>query len=115
MKDKMVRFGVIGTNFISDWVITGAMQDPRFKLVAVCSRKLETAQAFAAKYGAEHCFVSIEEMVKGDVVDAVYVASPNALHASQAILCMNHGKHVLCEKAFASNVREVDEIGRAHV
>ncbi|MGL5562554.1 MAG: Gfo/Idh/MocA family protein, partial [Tannerellaceae bacterium] len=66
------------------------------------------AQAFASKYGVEHCFASIEEMVSGDVVDAVYIASPNALHASQAILCMNHGKHVLCEKAFASNVREAD-------
>lgn len=108
MENKMVRFGVIGTNFISDWVIAGAMQDPRFKLTAVYSRKIETAQAFASKYGAEHCFTSIEEMVSGDVVDAVYIASPNSLHASQAILCMNHGKHVLCEKAFASNVREAD-------
>ncbi|MGL5561841.1 MAG: Gfo/Idh/MocA family protein, partial [Tannerellaceae bacterium] len=78
MEDKMVRFGVIGTNFISDWVIAGAMQDPRFKLTAVYSRKIETAQAFASKYGAEHCFTSIEEMVSGDVVDAVYIASPNA-------------------------------------
>ena len=43
-----VRFGVVGTNFITDWVIAGARQDDRFELVAVYSRKQETADAFAA-------------------------------------------------------------------
>lgn len=45
-----VRFGVVGTNFITDWVIAGARQDDRFELVAVYSRKQETADAFAAKH-----------------------------------------------------------------
>ena len=43
-----VRFGVVGTNFISDWVIAGARQDERFELVAVYSRTQETADAFAS-------------------------------------------------------------------
>ena len=45
-----VRFGVVGTNFITDWVIAGARQDERFELVAVYSRRQETADAFAAKH-----------------------------------------------------------------
>ena len=45
-----IRFGVIGTNFITDWVIAGAKQDERFELVAVCSRTQERANEFAAKY-----------------------------------------------------------------
>ena len=45
-----VRFGVVGTNFISDWVIAGARQDERFELVAVYSRTQETADAFASKH-----------------------------------------------------------------
>jgi scyllo-inositol 2-dehydrogenase (NADP+) len=54
----------------------------------------------------------MEEMAKSDVIDAVYIASPNSLHASQAITFMENGKHVLCEKAIASNSRELDEMIR---
>ena len=102
-----VRFGVVGTNFITDWVIAGARQDDRFELVAVYSRKQETADAFAAKHQIPYTFTSLEEMAKSLLIDAVYIASPNFLHAEQSILCMKHGKHVLCEKPFASNAWEV--------
>lgn len=47
-------------------------------------------------------------MVSTDMVDAVYIATPNSTHAAYAMLCMEHGKHVLCEKPLASNLREVD-------
>ena len=105
-----LRFGVVGTNFITDWLIAGGREDERFELSAVCSRTQETADAFAAKHGIPYTFTSLEEMAANPSVDAVYVASPNALHAPQSILCMEHGKHVLCEKAFASNAREVREM-----
>ncbi len=105
-KDR-IRFGVIGTNFISDWVINGARQDERFVLAAVYSRTQETADAFAAKHGIPHTFTNLKEMAESPLIDAVYIASPNFLHAEQSILFMNHGKHVLCEKPFASNAKEV--------
>ena len=101
-----IRFGVVGTNFITDWVIAGARQDERFELAAVCSRKQETADAFAQKHSIPHTFTSLEEMAASHLIDAVYIASPNFLHASQSILCMQHGKHVLCEKPFASTAKE---------
>ena len=103
---EKVRFGVVGTNFITDWVIAGARQDPRFELVAVCSRSQERAEEFAAKHGIPYKFTSLEEMASSPVVDAVYIASPNFKHAEQSILCMSHGKHVLCEKPLASNAAE---------
>lgn len=59
-----VRFGVVGTNFISDWVIAGARQDERFELVAVYSRTQETADAFASKHNIPYTFTSLEEMAK---------------------------------------------------
>lgn len=102
-----VRFGVVGTNFITDWVIAGACQDERFELVAVYSRTRERANEFAAKHGIPYTFTSLEEMAESPLIDAVYIASPNFLHASQSILCMSRGKHVLCEKPLASNAREV--------
>ena len=104
---KKVRFGVVGTNNITDWVIAGGRQDDRFELAAVCSRTAERAEEFAAKHGIPHTFTSLEEMASSDFVDAIYIATPNCCHASQAILCMDHGKHVLCEKPFASNAAEV--------
>lgn len=103
---EKVRFGVVGTNFITDWVIAGARQDKRFELVAVRSRKQETADAFAAKHGIPYTFTSLEEMAASPLIDAVYIASPNFMHAQQAILCMSQGKHVLCEKPLASNAKE---------
>ena len=105
-----IRFGVIGTNFITDWVIAGAKQDERFELVAVCSRTQERANEFAAKYDIPYTFTSLEEMAASPLIDAVYIATPNYLHASQSILCMKHGKHVLCEKLMASNAYEVKQM-----
>ena len=107
---RKIRFGVIGTNNISDWVIAGGRQDERFELVAVCSRTQERADEFAAKHNIPHTFTSLEEMAKSPLIDAVYIATPNYVHAEQSILCMNHGKHVLCEKPFASNAREVRQM-----
>ena len=107
---RKIRFGVIGTNNISDWVIAGGRQDERFELVAVCSRTQERADEFAAKHNIPHTFTSLEEMAKSPLIDAVYIATPNYVHAEQSILCMNHGKHVLCEKPFASNAREAKQM-----
>lgn len=106
MPMKKVRFGVVGTNFITDWVIAGAREDERFELAAVCSRTRERGEEFAAKHSIPHIFTSLDEMAASDVVDAIYIASPNYMHCEQSILCMSHRKHVLCEKPMASNARE---------
>ncbi|WNF22283.1 Gfo/Idh/MocA family oxidoreductase [Mesobacillus jeotgali] len=108
----MVRFGVVGTNWITESFIKGASHHPDFQLGAVYSRAEDRAAEFAGKFGVDTIFTDMEEMAKSDVIDAVYIASPNSLHASQAITFMENGKHVLCEKAIASNSRELDEMIR---
>ena len=107
---KKIRFGVVGTNNITDRVIAGGLEDERFELVAVCSRTRERAEEFAAKHNIPHIFTSLEEMAESPLVDAIYIATPNYVHAAQSILCMNRGKHVLCEKPLASNAREASEM-----
>ena len=107
LNKSKVRFGVVGTNFITDWVIAGAREDSRFELTAVCSRLDETARQFAAKHNIPYTFTSLEAMAESPLIDAIYIASPNAFHAEQSILCMQRGKHVLCEKPLASNASEV--------
>ncbi|MFI3314202.1 MAG: Gfo/Idh/MocA family oxidoreductase [Rikenellaceae bacterium] len=106
----MIRFGIIGTNFITDNVIAGAKFDPRFCISAIYSRSEERAAQFAEKYGVENRFTSLEQMAKSNLIDAVYIASPNSCHYAQAMLFMQHGKHVLCEKAFASNALQAKEM-----
>ena len=102
----MIKFGVIGTNWITDKFLEAAKELEDFYLTAVYSRTEEKAREFANTHGVSHIFTNIEEMVQSNTIDAVYIASPNSLHANQAILCMNNGKHVLCEKPLASNTTE---------
>ncbi|MED4988888.1 Gfo/Idh/MocA family oxidoreductase [Parageobacillus toebii] len=103
----MIRFATIGTNWITEAFIEAARKVEDFTLTAVYSRTEEKAKEFAAKTGAKQMFTNLEELAKSKDIDAVYIASPNSLHAEQAILLMNHGKHVLCEKPMASNTKEV--------
>lgn len=103
----MIRFGVIGTNWITDEFIKGASFTGGFKLNAVYSRTEERAKSFAAKYFVKNIFTDIKEMAESPIIDAVYIASPNSFHAEQSILFLNNKKHVLCEKPLASNSKEV--------
>lgn len=109
----MIRFGVIGTNWITEAFLEAAKAIEDFSLTAVYSRTEERAKEFAEKYQAPNTFTSIQEMAQSDVLDAVYIASPTSFHASQAIILLNHGKHVLCEKPIASNTRELKELIQA--
>jgi len=103
----MVRFGIIGTNWITESFITAAREVEDFELAAVYSRTEDKAKQFADKFSVEVTYTDIEEFFASDQIDAVYIASPNAIHAEQAIQAMNHGKHVIIEKAIASNKAEV--------
>jgi scyllo-inositol 2-dehydrogenase (NADP+) len=103
----MVRFGVVGTNWITEAFIRGASHHGDFQLTAVYSRTEERAAGFAEKFGVNAIFTDLQEMAGSDLIDAVYIASPISMHASQAITFMKNGKHVLCEKAIASNSNEL--------
>ncbi|MFC0189460.1 Gfo/Idh/MocA family protein [Fictibacillus aquaticus] len=108
-----MNFATIGTNWITERFIESAKLNEEFNLTAVYSRTFEKAQDFATKHGSTSVFTDLEEMATSDVFDAVYIASPNSLHAEQAILMMNHGKHVLVEKPAASNSAELEAMVRA--
>ncbi|OPA75269.1 oxidoreductase [Paenibacillus selenitireducens] len=103
----MVRFGVIGTNWITEQFLEGAMGAEGFELAAVFSRTSERAAEFAGNYGVSKIFTDLEEMALSQDIDAVYIATPNTYHAEQAIQFLAHGKHVLCEKPLAANASEV--------
>lgn len=104
----MIRFAVIGTNWITRQFVEAAHESGKYKLTAVYSRSLEQAQHFANDFSVEHLFTSLEAMAESDAIDAVYIASPNSLHFSQTQLFLSHKINVICEKPLASNLAEVD-------
>lgn len=83
------------------------------RLYATASRSLSNAQAFASELGFEKAYGSYEEMVNDPAVDVVYIASPHSHHCEHALLCLNHRKAVLCEKALALNSKEVAQMMEA--
>ena len=106
----MVRFGIIGTNFITETFLEGAALCPEFKLEAVYSRTLERGREFGEKYGAPHIFTDLDEMIESGKIDAVYIASPTSLHHRHTLKFLEAGIGVLCEKPLGSNLREVREM-----
>jgi len=106
----MVSFGIIGTNFISDRFIAAGSLLTNFQASAVCSRSMETAQAFAAKHQIPRCFTDVVEMLDSGYIRALYIASPTNLHAYYAKLALAKGIHVLCEKPVTSNSSELKEL-----
>ncbi|GAB2519161.1 Gfo/Idh/MocA family protein [Paramicrobacterium agarici] len=94
-----LRWGILAPGGIAR-TFTKDLQLNGFAVTAVGSRSLERSRAFAEEFGIERAHGSYEELVADPEVDVVYVASPHSLHAAQATLALEAGKHVLVEKAF---------------
>lgn len=107
MRHMAIRYGVIGTGWITDTFIEGAQG---LELRAVCSRTRERGEAYARQYGAAQVFTDPAAMARDDGIDAVYIASPNRLHAPLSRLFLENGKHVLCEKPLAARPEEVEAL-----
>lgn len=93
----MIKFGVIGSGWIAEEFVKGAELMDGFEFSAMYSRTKEKGEAFAARFGGAPVYTDLAGFAKSDI-DAVYIASPNALHYSQSKLMLENGKHVLCEK-----------------
>lgn len=106
----MVRWGILGCGSIAQKFVDDLKQVEGCKLVAAGSRNAEKAKAFQELNGAELSFGSYEELAKCEEVDVIYVATPHPMHKDNTILCLENGKHVLCEKPFAMNAEEVKEM-----
>ena len=81
-------------------------------LYAVAARDLQRAREFAGEQDVEKAYGSYEEMLADPTVDLVYIATPHSHHYDHAMLCLSHGKHVLCEKAFTVNAAQAQELTR---
>lgn len=102
----MIKYATIGTSFIAEQFVEGANAMGQMQLVAVYSRRSDTGLAFAKKFGCNKVYTSLESVARDNNVDAVYVASPNALHAEQSEFLLKAGKHVICEKSIATSAAQ---------
>lgn len=106
----MIRLATIGTSSITEQFIAATRFDERIRLCAVYSRNEQTGKAFAQKHGADAVFTNLEELALYEGIDAVYIASPNFLHAKQSRLFLENGKHVICEKPITTCLKEYEEL-----
>jgi len=107
---KTINWGIIGLGNIAHKFATDLLTIKDAKIYAVASRNQEKANEFASKYNATKAYSSYEALAKDPHIDAVYIATPHTLHKENTILCLDHGIAVLCEKPFAMDSDEVNEM-----
>jgi predicted dehydrogenase len=107
---KEIRWGIIGPGKIAHKFVQDLAKVPNCRLIAVASRSQEKANEFAKEYQADYALNSYEGLAKHDQVDAIYIATPHSFHKEHSILCLEHGKAILCEKPFAMNDEEVEDM-----
>lgn len=105
-----MRIGIIGTSAIAGHFIEGARLAGGIDIAAVCSRSLETGEAFAREWKIPIIYTSLDALAESTAVDAVYIASPNAFHYPQSKRMLAGGKHVLCEKPIVTAPEQFEEL-----
>ena len=113
MADMPLRWGILGTARINRMLIPPLRVSPGNRLVAVASRELARAEAYAREWEIERAVAPYEALLADPEIEAVYIPLPNHLHAEWTIKAARAGKHVLCEKPLALSVDEVDAMEAA--
>jgi predicted dehydrogenase len=106
------KWGILAPGKMSAKFTRGIMLLDDAELYAVGSREKQRAEKFAAEFGFNKYYGSYEELASDNELEVIYVASPHSFHKEHVLLCLMNGKHVICEKAFALNTGEVNEMIR---
>lgn len=106
-QERIIRWGIIGTGRIARKFAEDLRYVKHAQLTAVASREQSTADAFAKDFQVAHSYGTYEALALSEQVDVVYIATPHVLHFENTMLCLQHGKAVLCEKPFAMNESQV--------
>ena len=103
METKKIRWGILATGFIANQFASDLRYCQNSELVAVASRNADSAKIFAKKYQIHHVYDDYKTLAESPEVDVVYIATPHHLHYPNAKMCLEQGKHVLCEKPMTLN------------
>ena len=105
-----MRWGILGTGGIGHNFAAGLRDTPDATIWAVGSRTEDSTRDFAASFGIERYYGSYADLVSDPGVDVVYVATPHPFHEENAALCLEAGKHVLCEKPMTINAAQAERL-----
>ena len=105
-----MNIGIIGAGRIVNIVIHALKGLPQINCYAIASRDLARAQEYAEKYGIERAYGSYEEMLQDPNVELVYIATPHSHHYEHMMMCIEHGKAIVCEKAFTLNADQARKV-----
>lgn len=105
-----IGWGIMATGTIADKFCEGLKYLEDAEIVAVGSRSKDKALEFSRKHGIKKAYGSYEELARDPEVDIVYIATPHNFHYEGAMLCLENGKAVLCEKPFTLNAREAEKV-----
>jgi scyllo-inositol 2-dehydrogenase (NADP+) len=110
MKNKKIKWGILGTGWIANKMAEALKVVDSSELIAIGSRNIVTAKKFATEFNIPNAYGSYTELVNDPELDVVYIATPHNLHFENTLLALDHNKHVLCEKPFAINGKEVRQM-----
>ncbi|MHA1370300.1 MAG: Gfo/Idh/MocA family protein [Promethearchaeota archaeon] len=110
-----MRFGIIGFGIFGEKRLVPGFEKSKGELIAISKRKLSVARMKAKQYEIPYYYDDPAELVRNDEIDAVFIASPNNLHAAHVKLAATNRKHVICEKPMAFNVLEAKEMAASCV
>ncbi len=107
-----MKFAILGCGFIATKMAEAvkAIESRGVEAYAVASRSLTKAEKFAKDYGFGRAYGSYEELAKDPAVDLIYIATPHSEHYNNILLCLEHGKNLLVEKAFTANALMASEV-----
>ena len=106
----MFRIGIIGAGWIADKMAQAIAPVADIEINAIASRSIEKAEEFARTHNIPKAYGSYEDMVRDPEIDLVYIATPHSHHYEHSMLCIEHGKHVLVEKAFTANAGQAEKL-----
>jgi predicted dehydrogenase len=111
MVSNRIRLGIIGAGGMAKvGHIPALRQIPEMELVALCRRNKQELDKLAREYGIGECYTDYRDMVKSKNIDAVIVVTPNAQHRDSVVAAAEEGKHILCDKPLATNLKDAREM-----
>jgi predicted dehydrogenase len=110
---KTYNYGIIGPGRIATSYCKALQRSERVKIHGVASRDEQRAKDFAKQFGATKTYNSYEAIAKDPDIDVIYIATPHAFHAQQAITCLRHQKPVVCEKPLTLDHATAQEVVQA--
>lgn len=107
-----MKIGILGAGRIAATLAETMNKMSEVECYGVASRDLEKAKAFTKEHGFQHAFGSYEGMLTDEEVELIYIATPHSHHYQHIKMCLDAGKHVLCEKSFTVNEKQAAEVIR---